>query len=536
MSQEGKVRPVSRRKFIRAAAITSGGLALAVCAPRSTPAQAIKRGGQLVASKQWTYASLDPHLTSEPEMAGYDALFNTLVRFELVDPKTWEHKLVGDLAESWQQPDPKTIVFKLRKGVTFHDGSEFDAAVAKWNLERQRDHPKAQLIKVPLANVGAVETPDKYTLRLKLKSDSPSLIRLLAFAWGAKLRMASKAAMEKLGDEGFARNPVGTGPFKFKQWVTDDRLILERNPNYFEMGADGKSLPYLDGLVFRYIPDPTVALVDMRAGSLHVLEWILTKDVATIKGDSNLAIWEMPWAGQIYFFGGYNIDAPPFNDVRVRQAANYGIDREGMAKALGYGVGFPYYYPQWGPAALGWDETILKYPYNPAKVKELLTAAGYPDGVSIELKVISREPELTIGEFVQQMWTAVGIKTKMVSQERLSWIDAMRAKKFQACFWRGNLAQPSVESDSLITSFTCGSPSNWAQWCDRDVDRLMKEAGAAMDPKKRHTIYREVFQLIQEKAYLFTGIAMPLMTSYRKEVQGLTFDFQSPTFHRAWLR
>jgi ABC-type transport system substrate-binding protein len=186
MSQKGNVRRMSRRKFIRAAAIASGGLALAVCAPPSTLAQAIKRGGQLIASKQWTYASLDPHLTSEPEMAGYEALFNGLVRFELVDPKTWEHKVVGDLAESWQQPAPKTLAFKLRKGVTFHDGSEFDAAVAKWNLEPQRDHPKAQLLKVPLANVATVETPEKYTLRLKLKADSPSLIRLLAFAWGGQ--------------------------------------------------------------------------------------------------------------------------------------------------------------------------------------------------------------------------------------------------------------------------------------------------------------------------------------------------------------
>jgi hypothetical protein len=98
-------------------------------------------------------------------------------------------------------------VFKLRRGVAFHDGSEFDAAVAKWSLERQRDHPKAHLSKVPLANVAGVEVPDKYTLRLKLKSDSPSLIRLLAFAWGAKLRIISKAALDKLGEEGFARNP-----------------------------------------------------------------------------------------------------------------------------------------------------------------------------------------------------------------------------------------------------------------------------------------------------------------------------------------
>jgi peptide/nickel transport system substrate-binding protein len=504
--------------------------------PAAQPKATIKRGGQMVTSKNWTYASMDPALTSEPEMSAYEELYNGLVRFQLVDPKTWEFKVVGDLAESWEQPDPKTIVFKLRQGVTFHDGSAFDAEVAKWNFLRQRDHPKSQLTKANLqAQVEDVEAPDKTTLRIKLKTPSPAFLRMQAFAWGTKVRMYSKAAADKNGEEWMQRNPVGTGAFKFKQWISDDRVIMERNPNYYEMGADGKALPYLDEVVARYIPDPTVALNDVRAGTLHVLEWIPTKDLQTVQSDPALAVWEMPWAGQIYFFGGYNTKAKPFDDIRVRQAANYALDREAMAKALGFGVGKPFYYPQWGPGVLGHDESILKYEYNPAKAKELLTQAGYPNGIEIELKVIAREPENTIGEFVQQAWSANGIKTKIVAMERLAWIDQMRAGNFQTGFWRGNLATSVVDPDALKLAFTCGSPGNWAQWCDPDVDKVMAEAGSTLDAKKREELYKKVFARVQEQAYLYTGIGVPLLTTYRKEVQNLDFDFQTPVGRTAWL-
>jgi ABC-type transport system substrate-binding protein len=534
MNENANLPPVSRRSFLAgvggaAAALVTSGAPAAL----AQPAGAIKRGGTFVESINWTYPSLDSHLSSQPFMAGFEAMYNTLVRFELADPKTGEQKVVGDLAESWEQPDAKTMVFKLRQGVTFHDGSSFDAEVAAWNMLRVRDHPKSQW-KTQLAVLETAEALNKSTLRLRLKTPSPGFLRSLAYASGARVYMNSKAAVDKLGEDGFARSPVGTGPFKFKQWVTDDRLILERNPNYFETGADGKPLPYLDGFVGRFVPDPTVALVDMRAGAVQLVEWLPTKDAAAVKADPNLVLYELPWAGQNYFKVGFNAKASPFNDVRVRQAALMGIDRAGMAKALGFGVGVPHYYPFWLPRTLGYDETVTKNEYNPAKVKELLTAAGYPNGVSIELKVISREPENTIGEFAQQMWSAVGIKTKLVSLERLAWIDAVRANNFQAAFWRG-VFQTVVDPDVLKTRIKCGAPANWAQVCDPDIDKLMDEGGATMDPKKRHEIYRNVLRLVQERAYIGTGIVMPLLMAYRKEVQGLRFNFQVPNVTTAWL-
>ncbi|MHB0871767.1 MAG: ABC transporter substrate-binding protein, partial [Chloroflexota bacterium] len=369
---------------------------------------------------------------------------------------------------------------------------------------------------------------------IRLKAPNAGFLRSLAYV-GTNVPMMSKVAHEKLGDEGFARNPSGTGPFKFKQWITDDRLILEKNPEYFEKGADGKPLPYLDGFVTRYVPDPSVALMDMKAGTVHLTERVSAKDTAAAKGDTNLVVNELPWAGDVYFFGGFNLKKAPFDNLKVRQAALYGIDREGMAKAIGYGIGVPYHYGEWARGALGYDESILRYEYNPDKVKQLLTEAGYPNGVSIELKVIAREPENTIGEFVQQMWSQVGIKTKLVAMERLSWIDAVRAMNFDTCFWRGSFSYTSVDPDTATSRLVTGSGGNWSQFSDPDIDRMMKEGAAVADPKKRHEVYREVLKIVQEKALLYSGISVPMVNIWRKEVQGITHSFSLPSVKAAWL-
>lgn len=495
----------------------------------------VRRGGTLVGATNWTYPTLDPHISTMASLPGYDAMFDSLVRFELADPKTGQHKVVGQLAESWEQPDARTYVFKLKRGVKFHDGSAFDAEVAKWNVLRMRDHPKSNR-KNNLASIESVEARDRSTIMIRHKAPRAGFLAILAYHWAGRTHMISKAAMDKLGEEGFARNPVGSGAFKFKQWIADDRLIMERFSDYHEKGSDGKPLPYLDGLAWRYIPDPTVSLVDMRAGTLQFLETVAAKDVASIKANPDLVAYDMPWAGQVYFQVGFNIDASPFNNVLIRRAAAHGIDRDGMAKALGFGIGVPHYYPKFMSGALGYDDRLPKNEYDPAKVTALLKEAGFPDGVSVELKVIAREPENTIGEFVQQMWTNVGIKTKLVAMERLSWIDAVRAKNFQACFWRGNPGGAVVDPDIQRARIVCGGENNWSQFCDPEIDKLMDEGSRTVDSKKRDEIYRNVLRLLQERAYLATGILVPLVDAYRKEVQGLRFDFQVPDFRTVWLK
>jgi len=190
-----------------------------------------------------------------------------------------------------------------------------------------------------------------------------------------------------------------------------------------------------------------------------------------------------------------------------------------MAKAIGFGFGQPYYYGEWAKGTLGYDESIVKYEYNPAKVTELLKAAGFPNGISIDLKVIAREPESTIGEFVQQMWTAVGIKTKLVAMERLSWIDSVRAMNFDTCFWRGGFGSTTGDPDTETAGLLRGAEQLGAMV--RSGSGQDDEAGRGRDrSKKRHEAYREALRLMQERAYLLLGIAVPWVNVARKEFKG----------------
>src|SRR6266571_3456403 len=206
---------LTRRQFAVASILAASTSLMAACAPAppaptAPPAAApttvapaasgaqVKRGGTLIHSTFTTYTTMDPHLNASFLNPGYDAIYNGLVRFELVDPKTGQHKVVGDLAESWEQSDPTTLVFKLKQGVVFHDGSAFDASVAAWNILRARDDPKSTR-RTQLQVIDSVDAADKNTLRIKLKNASPGFVPTLAWANGIQVQMGSKAVFDKSG-------------------------------------------------------------------------------------------------------------------------------------------------------------------------------------------------------------------------------------------------------------------------------------------------------------------------------------------------
>jgi ABC-type transport system substrate-binding protein len=420
----------------------------------------------------------------------------------------------------------------LRKGVKFHDGSSFTAEVAKWNIERLRDHPQSRA-KAFLLDVDTVEAVDAATLRVRLKTPSGSLPFRVSTANYARVSMSSKAAFEKLGEAGIARVPNGTGPMRFKQWITDDRLILERNPDYWGSGADGKPLPYVDSFVSRYIPDLTVAVPDLQAGQLMAAENMPVNQLSVLQANPRLRVIEWPWAPTTYFQVGFNIYKPPFVNLKVRQAALHGIDRVGMAKALGFGHAQPAYYPDWTPSLTGYDDHVVKYPYDPGKVKQLLHEAGFPNGVETDLLVIQREPEATIGQFAAEMWTKVGIKTTFRALERLTWVNAVRGMNFQACFWRNT--PPQADPAQIVAALAPDSSDNWSGFKDEQLAALMRKADATLEPKARAGLYRQALTRLQERAYLGTGYNIPANYVVNTRLHGLMAEFAIPNFQEVWL-
>ncbi len=499
----------------------------------ASPAPKIKRGGTLRLAQNYTIPSFDPHLTSAA-LGVHSVLYDGLLRFDMVQQSPPKFDVTPELVESWQITDPKTITMKLGRGVKFHDGSDFNAQVAKWNLDRMMTHSKS-VMKAALAATQSVEVVDDYTIKLLLKAPSASILVQIAQPSGFRAGVVSQKAVEQLGDDGFNRKPVGSGPFVFSEWVTDDHATLKRFDSYWRKGADGQPLPYMDGYVYRYIPDPSVAMLELVSGNLEFLENVEAKDVERVKANPSLSLYDLAWAGGGAFPAlGLHLQGPVMGkDKRLRQAAFYALDRESMAKALGFGLARAWYYPYWAEATLGYDPTLPKYDFQPQKARQLLTEAGYPNGIEVTLDTIARQPELRISEVLQSMWNAAGIKTTINALERLAWIDKVNgAKNFDAAIWGGPMMfDPGYTGLYLKT----GAAQNWGSYSNPEVDKLIDQADATYDAKQREQLYKQIQRLVYDDAYITYGYVLPSLKASTGKLKGLKFQWTRVDVNEAWL-
>ncbi len=453
---------------------------------------------------------------SEPNL-----IYDTLLRRALVDPKTEKYDLRPALAESYRLINPTTLEFKLRRGVKFHDGSDFNASVAAWNIERAGSHPKST-VKSLVAAVGRVEVVDAYTMRLHMKKPSGILPLMLSDSAAPALAIVSKQAVEKLGDEKFGDNPVGTGPFKFKEWIKDDRIVLEKFPGHWERGQDGQPLPYLDGFVVRYILDSAAVMLELKAGTVESFRPQDVADVPTVRADPNLVAAGQPgiWSSYpgMYFNPRPGTPYPLSNNLKLRQAAQYAIDRESMAKAQGVGIGKAAYHPFFFPGMAGYDESLPKYEFNLAKAKQLVVEAGYPNGVDLEVKVINRPGDVMMVEILQAMFAPAGIRLKIAALDRAVWIEDGRAGRFQALSHLWN-SYPDV----LVSPYSrTGHGNNWSGYSSPAVDKLYDDAEQEYDDNKRAEIYKRMQKIHFDEAYFITGFMTPKMVYMNKRVRGMT--------------
>lgn len=455
-------------------------------APTTAPAAAINRGGTLRVGLPSDLSTMDPHLsTSFYDRIVYQAIYNPLVRLDK------DLSIKPELAEKWEFTDPTTLVFTLRKGVKFHDGTDFNAKAVKVNFDRMLNPDTKSLRASEVASVKEAQVVDDYTVKLILKAPNAALLSVLTDRAGM---MISPAAIEKYGKD-LARNPVGTGPFSFVEWVAADHLTVKKFDGYFEKGADGQALPYLDSVTFKGIPDGTVRLTALKTGAMDIIDAPDPKDVAGLKAGKDPIYDQVPGLG--YNAIELNTANAPFNKVEARQALAYSVDPAAIAKSIFFDTVTPGQGPI-PPSSWAYDASVNIYKRDPAKSKELLTKAGFTLPVKF--------PAMSAGNDTQVLLTLQAIKEQLAEggfDMDIQVVDfpTSLAKETAKDFtffnvgWSGR-ADPDGNTYNFIYSTGGNNVNNWK---NAKADELLDQARTVNDPAKRKEIYTQLIKIANDE-------------------------------------
>ncbi|MGE5303577.1 MAG: ABC transporter substrate-binding protein [Alphaproteobacteria bacterium] len=416
----------------------------------------------------------------------------------------WKKKqIVPILAASWSNPDKNTWVFKLKKGIKFHDGSEFTSADVVHSFTRiQKDIDSKQASSI--AHVDAIEAVDPYTVRLHTKTPDAALLFRLAQRF-----ITNKAAYDRLGPAAADKLALGTGPYKLKDWVRGQWFVLEKNPGYTH--SDHK--PTVDEIVFRSIPEAEVAITSLLNREVDIISNVPPESAGRVTGRARI---ESTRTINIMFLGMHT-SVPQFRNKFVRQAVNYAIDREALTKDVLKGYAYPMDAPV-GPDQYGYSREIgPKYKYDPAKARQLLAQAGYANGFEVEFLVPLGQYNKVkdVAEVIGGMLNAVGIHAKLRTQDQDSGFAAIREGKVgMYIFGRGAVVDPS---EYLHQYFHTGVTKR-LNFSDPRVDAALDAEQASFDPAQRVKLLQKAMSLLMEEA--------PVAWLYQYQgLQGVSNDF-----------
>lgn len=471
------------------------------------------------------------NITDGNSIVVHNQIYNRLIEFK---PGTTD--LQPGLATAWTaSPDGKTWTFKLRQGVKFHDGTDFDAESVKFNVDRwwDKNNPfgyrnAGKTYEIweqifggskgePNSLLQNLVVTDRYTIQFVLKqpfSAFPSTIGSGYF--GIASPTAIKKAAATYGTP--AAGAVGTGAFMFKEWRSGDRVVLEKNPNYWKAG-----FPKSNQLVMRFITDPAARLAQLRAGQLDFTVDLAPDQKAEVDRDLTLTAVSRPSFNVGYL--ALNPTYKPLSDVRVRQAIAHAINRPAIVKAFWGDLAEST--PHFIPSTLSWAQSpdLKDYDYNPQKAKELLTQAGYPNGFALDLwyMPVSRPYFPTpkpISEAFAADLNAVGIRASLKTKDWTAYIaDRIKAPGYQSFMmgWTGDYGDPDT---FYYPHFGAGSTKDIGNWKNDRVLQLLDQARLTADQSTRSKLYAEVDQILhQEVVRLPIVHSKPLLVS-RKTIDG----------------
>lgn len=405
-------------------------------------------------------------------------------------------ELVPELATSWEVNEEATVFdFTLREGVTFHDGTAFDAEAAKayfdWVLDEDNSIPaRGQSV---LSDIESVEVVGPFELRITLSVSNGTMLSNLALA---NSRIASPASVIDQGPS-VTRNPVGTGPYQFVEWIDGQKIVLEAFDDYWGDPAGA------DGMEFLATTNASTRAAQLQSGEAHFIEAVPAPLVPQIEAADGVSVVVAGSAFARIF--PVNTQVAPFDDLRVRQAMNYAIDKQVIAE-VGYGgratiMDAPF------PASVFGYAPQEPYAYDPERARELLAEAGFEDGFTFSVLTFTGDEYATVGQLMQQMFAEVGLDMRLNPTERGALVDAI-FQPFESTELEASLVGSATRTGDADQALTVSyyseswppASNNWSFYANDRVDELIRAGRQTGDVEERRAIYAEAQEIIWNDA------------------------------------
>lgn len=404
--------------------------------------------------------------------------------FDALLQRNKEGKLEPSLATEWQNPQPDTWNFTLRQNVKFQNGDALTADDVVYSIQRILNPDNKSPRRGDFVWITDVKKTDDTHIQIKTKGAYPAALERLS-----GLDIVPKAYYEKVGAEGFAKEPVGTGPFKFVSYQHGQQINLEANSSYW------RGQPAIDKVVFRIIPEAATQLNELKSGGVDVVPNVAPDQIPSLKSQPNLQIATTPTLRTVMM--PMDNHTKPFNDIRVRQAFNYAVDKDAIIKNIEQGLGTP----EAGilPSMVAGNNPALKpYPYDPNKAKQLLAEAGYGSGLSVDMNVAgSMRDGAQIADAIRGYLDAVGVKLNLHVYQTIApylalWPD--KAGPVALTSWGGGF-----DGDFYYTA-TVKTGNTYAIFNDPKLDAIIDQANATADPAAHAKLWQQAEQYLYDQA------------------------------------
>ncbi len=458
-----------------------------------------------------------------------DQIFNGLVKYDK------DIKLVGDLAERWTiENGGKTITFHLRKGVKWHDGVEFTAEDCLFTYKKLIDPNVATPYSSSYMDVKKAEVAGKYVFRVTYNEPfSPALE-----SWAMGIIPRHLLEGKDINTDNFNRHPVGTGPYRFREWISAQKIVLDANDGYFE------GRPNIDQFIYRIIPDSSTMFQELLFGGvdmmgLNPLQYLRKSESPRIK--ENYRKFRYP--ANAYTYMGYNLRSPLFEEVKVRQALSYAIDRQGIIEGILLGIGRPCTGP-FSTVSWAYNPNARSYKYDPERARRMLTAAGWKDKSGVREKngrpfrftIMTNQgnnERIRTAEIIQQNLKAVGVKVDIRVMEWQAFLEQIDKRSFDVIILGWSMSRDPDLYDIWHSSKTRKGEYNFIGYSNPVVDRLLVEGRRTFSIKKRKKIYYRIHAILAEEqpyAFLYVPDATPIVHKRFKGIEvaplGIFYNFR----------